>query len=414
MKTKHLALALTGFALLTQACGSTATTATGTADQITATIQSPNGDPVAGATVWIPSSTSVSASKLIKGSKNIITGTGGITCDDTPEAASDSDCSSATGAVTLSCTGTGSTTVKYAKGSFSGSTTIACGATATTTSFLASSASSIAVVTGSYDRMEDVLAKLGFGTVDSSGRLTLGTETFDLFDGHSSLDSTYQDFDKLLDGTVDLDTYDIIFINCGTDAFESYLSDATVVSRLRNYVNDGGKLYVTDQSYDWVEQVFPEHIDFDNGGDNLGAVAETDDAAQAGSSSFYDENATVENALMISWLDAVTVNTGTVEDSGCASATVNGTTGALNSDDSIFIGDFLPSWAQMDDFESGATVTTWITGTDVQTDTDRPLTVSFDHGSGKVLYSSYHTAESCSTTGFWPQERVLQYLVFEL
>lgn len=61
-------------------------------------------------------------------------------------------------------------------------------------------------------------------------------------------------------------------------------------------------------------------------------------------------------------------------------------------------------------------VVRWIEGTDLEMAPRRPLTVTFDVGTqgGRVLYTSYHTASACPTTGFWPQERVLEYLIFEL
>ncbi len=420
MKTKNLTLALLGLALLTQACGSaTTTTATGTAGQVTTSIQSANGDPVAGATVWIPSSSSVSATKLIVHNKNITGSDGTTTCDDPPEAASDSDCSAANGAVTLSCTGTGSTTVKYAKGSFSGTATISCGAAATTSSFAAASVANFAVVTGSYDRMQDVLAKLGYGDVSATGHLELGTEDFILYDGDGSLsDTDYENFEDILLDTTTLATLDIIFINCSDFGIGDPLTSntSTKIANLQTYINNGGKIFVTDLSYDFVEQTFPNHIDFDASGDDNGSTAETAGAAENGSSSAVDTNATVSNATMAAWLDVITVNDSNVED--CANTGVNNETGARNDDGSIYIGDFLSSWAVMDDTEPSPdnTVTQWIIGTEVESASTRPLTISFDVGTsgGRVLYSSYHTAESCATTGFWPQERVLQYLVFEL
>ena len=206
----------------------------------------------------------------------------------------------------------------------------------------------------------------------------------------------------------------LIFINCDEFVLGDELDTdtSTKIANLRSYVLAGGKLYVTDLSYDYVEQAFPEFVNFKDGGS--GTSAETAGAAEDGSNSFFDENATVEVAALGTWLDGRTVNTGNNE-TDCSTTTVNGTTGARNTDGSIFIGDFLSGWAMMDGAEAGATITTWITGTDVDSQ-DRPLTVTFDAGSsgGRVLYSSYHTSESCPTTGFWPQERVLQYLVFEL
>jgi len=394
-------------------CGS-GTDAGGTPGQITLTLTTPNGvDPVSGATVWIPASSSISAAE-VQIIRNSLTDSEGETCDEPTETASDSECTNAAGQATLTCSGTGSTTVKYLKGSFSGSTTISCGA-APATAPVATTSINMAVVTGEFDRMQDVLAKLGFGTVTSLGRLELGTQTFTLYDGDDTLsDTDYDNWADVMLDTTKLALHDIIFINCDEFVLGDELDTdtSTKIANLRSYVLAGGKLYVTDLSYDYVEQAFPEFVNFKDGGS--GTSAETAGAAEDGSNSFFDENATVEVAALGTWLDGRTVNTGNNE-TDCSTTTVNGTTGARNTDGSIFIGDFLSGWAMMDGAEAGATITTWITGTDVDSQ-DRPLTVTFDAGSsgGRVLYSSYHTSESCPTTGFWPQERVLQYLVFEL
>jgi len=47
------------------------------------------------------------------------------------------------------------------------------------------------------------------------------------------------------------------------------------------------------------------------------------------------------------------------------------------------------------------------------TPVNRPLTVGFNVGSGRVTYTSYHN-EPFGAAGFVPVERILQFLVFEL
>ena len=62
-------------------------------------------------------------------------------------------------------------------------------------------------------------------------------------------------------------------------------------------------------------------------------------------------------------------------------------------------------------------VRVWVSGPvtfDGQTPpVQRPLTVAFAVGSGRVTYTSYHN-EPFGATGFVPVERILQFLVFEL
>lgn len=286
----------------------------------------------------------------------------------------------------------------------------------------------IAVVTGYYDRMQDILAKLGFGTVNSdtdnpwnNGQLVLGTETFDLYDGDGSLDPTsYPALNELFedndgDGAIDLHNYDIVFINCGAsetpvegrpsgpapthDASHRHSMGHTTFSQgmtteLQNFVEQGGILYCTDWAYDYVEQSFPAMIDF-NGSDGTPAdQAEDPNAAQIGSGGIEVQGAILDNPLE-NWLTGVDCN----DNEDC-----------LDADGFVHITSFLGAWAMMDGPHPNANLQTWIEG-DVDGSTI-PMTVSFNAGSGKVIYSSYHTVEEASPN--WrPQERVLQYLVFE-
>jgi hypothetical protein len=270
----------------------------------------------------------------------------------------------------------------------------------------------MAVVTGSYDNMEDVLAKLGYGTPDAWGELVLGTEQFDMYDGNLTLPATYPDFDTLVSSPGAMSQYDIIFINCG-NSYETLLSNSTVVDNLRNYVAAGGSLFVTDLSYDFVEQVFPEYIDFY--GSDLAATStpEAMGDAEVGTAGITVDATVLDNDLK-SWLQGL---------------------GVLNADGTVHISGFLGGWAVMNDTSSSA-AKKWVEGsvtfsgagvsaaghTSSQalsikafTTGVKPLTVSFDHGDngGRVLYSSYHT-EDDPDPSLRPQEYILAYLVFEL
>lgn len=276
-------------------------------------------------------------------------------------------------------------------------------------------AADMAVVTGSFDEIENVLAKLGFGTVDEVGLLDEDKPyDFDLIDG--VFDST--ELEELLSSVDNMNAYDIIFFNCGNNFEDDLLSDANVLANIQEYVDGGGKLYVTDWSYDFVEQSFPSFMDFLNGG-STATLAETKGDAEEGTSGISSD-ATVNDVFMAEWLDGVTVNTGSIDVECSALASVddiNGTIGARNDDGTVTIADFLAAWAVMSDPHTGESPTIWISGPiefSGGSDMDAPLTVTKDQGLGRILYSSYHTAHSCPTIGFWPQERILQYLVFKL
>lgn len=265
----------------------------------------------------------------------------------------------------------------------------------------------MAVVTGYYDSVQNILAKLGFGDVDANGGLALGTEKFDLYDGDGTLDPTkyksygalFQDADS--NGKADIFNYAIVFLNCGLD--ETVANDPTRVQMLRDYVTQGGRLYVSDLAYDFVEQVFPAYVDFEGSPGTAAASAETPGAAELGESDITSE-ATLDPALR-SWLGTVTCGSG----ASCLSG--GGTTAHIEG--------FLGGWAVMVGAHASAPspVRVWVNGpvtfSGQTTPVNRPLTVAFSVGTGRVTYTSYHN-EPFGATGFVPVERILQFLVFEL
>ncbi|HES58480.1 MAG TPA: hypothetical protein ENO21_03520 [Firmicutes bacterium] len=258
------------------------------------------------------------------------------------------------------------------------------------------SVGSMAVVTGSFDAIQNVLARLGLGDHDASGALTLGTETFTLIDGNNSLsDAEYQNFDEFFADPANFDDFRTIFLNCGNDYELDFFDDADAVNGLTAWVENGGRLYCTDWSYDFCEQLFPEYIDFagDAVTDGLSATAETPDVAQNGGGE-TSLDATIEDAALLAWLDGL---------------------GATNPDDTVNIVDWLIAWAAIDDVSTDVKV--WaradVTYGFPEVSGNRPVTVTFDVGDGVVLFSSYHTEEEPQAE-LTPQDRILQYLVFEV
>lgn len=269
-------------------------------------------------------------------------------------------------------------------------------------------ATRMAVVTGEYDLIEDVLAKSGFGQIDEQGRLVPGTEAFDRFDGGT--DPTLPGFAQLFvdrgDGLPRLHDYDIVFINCGVNEYNdvngSDPGDAAVTAALQTYVEAGGRLYLTDQAYDYLEQAFPGYIDF-NGDDGLAtSLPETQNGGQVGNGGITVPAATVDDSHLLAFLSNVTCEAG----ANC-----------LNEDNTLALEGFVSGWTVMDGaHDNGAApVTFYVSGqvsTAYETDVVKPLTAAFTLGAGKVFFSSYHT-EDRGSVYFLPQERVLQYLVFE-
>src|SRR3989338_2783468 len=313
MIKKYVVVFIALAAIMAAVCGggSTASSSDDTSDgsglgdatSLTGTVFAPNGaDPVAGATVYIPSSGSAMIVKNKTPTGKTVTGSdGATTCDDPPETACAETCSNADGTFTLDSSGCESTatTLKIVKGTLALTATLGCSSTTCTleaadTTFQSSGSGtpSMAVVTGSWDRMQDVLAKLGFGAVGSNGNLdTTQPFQFTLIDGDDSLeDGTYNNFSDLLDGTIAMSDFDIIFINCGAHDYtdETDLSDNDIQVRISEYVAGGGKLYVTDRAYDYIEQIFPEFLRFQDDPDDATTAGDVDDAEDGSGSITVD------------------------------------------------------------------------------------------------------------------------------
>jgi hypothetical protein len=308
--------------------------------------------------------------------------------------------SNASGVFNLTEVPTGLQSLKFVKGAFSkvisidvqeGDNVLSAAQTTLPTD-AAGGAGDMLVVTGSYDVIENVLAKLGLGDVDVAGQLILGTETFKLVDGDSSLDDgTYPNFDPFfLDGS-NYEDYRTIFLNCGIDGESAFLDNANAVADLKAWVENGGRLYCTDWSYNFVEQLWPERIDFDaaiGDGDGLTATPEERDFAKTGPS-IETLNCQIEDAGLAAWMSGI---------------------GAALAGDTFETVDWLPAWVRMDAIGTG--VKLWADGTP-PSDVERPMAVTFAAEDGTVLFSSFHTEETPSTD-IKPQERVLQYLIFEV
>jgi hypothetical protein len=125
----------------------------------------------------------------------------------------------------------------------------------------------IAVVTGAYDNVENILDRLGL--------------SYDTFDGDAYGSGEYV---SLLGNPSKLAEYDIIFFNCGMDDSWAYGYGSITVNEIRQnvrqFVQDGGSLYASDWAYYMVEAPFPGMVTF-VGDDN------TYSSPQVGESGYY-------------------------------------------------------------------------------------------------------------------------------
>ncbi|MDP2345919.1 MAG: carboxypeptidase-like regulatory domain-containing protein [Deltaproteobacteria bacterium] len=234
------------------------------------------------------------------------------------------------------------------------------------------------VVEGIYDRIEDTLRDRGLEPEIEPFPTGLGWAN-DLFSNRERIEE-----------------FDVIFVNCGAEDSEFATPgglSAAAKDGLRRYLEAGGSLYVSDWSYELVEQMFPEKIDF------FGADS-TFDAAQQAVGGTYGTR---------------------VLDDDLASFLGRRTGSRLDNFDISF------------SFQAGSIITqvgpgvTRFLETDmnyrhdgvVDTLESTPVTVGFDVGLGKVIFTSFHQEQDPSTVGFVDdlndaEDDVLEFMIFEL
>ncbi len=240
----------------------------------------------------------------------------------------------------------------------------------------------VAVVTGSYDHMESVLSRLGFGP-----------SAVEIVDGNPELGGDggagfFRDRARLT-------SFDYVFVNCGAGIAESWdgptaLSEPAVVDNLRAFVEGGGRLYVTDLAHDVMEHTAPAAIDF-GGQDGLSSTPEPLDRAESGPPIFDVAQAEVVDGDLRAWLRAA---------------------GGLDAADRMPLRGLSAGWVMVRSApEAGAR--TWVRGPMGMS--VRPLTVTTDRGCGRALFTSYHTIEGAGDGGpLSPQEMALAYLILEI
>jgi hypothetical protein len=214
----------------------------------------------------------------------------------------------------------------------------------------------IAVVRGSlYDNVEAVLTEIG-----------VEAETVDAYGADWA--------ERLLGSDDGIADYDILFLNCRSNE-ATYAQRPDMQQRLRDFVFAGGSLHASDQAYDLIELTFPDKIDF-LGDDNARGAA--------------DQGAAVD--LYGRVLDPVLAH--------------------QLSTDTVEIHFGLATWSVMTGAAPG--VDLYMQGDAPLIDggliRDAPLIVGFDHGDGRVVYSSFHQEPGIGQD----QENVLKLIMFEL
>ncbi len=260
----------------------------------------------------------------------------------------------------------------------------------------------MAVGVGAYDQIECVLRSIGID--ESEFTPPSGGGAVHLYDNYNSSGAGSSSLSNLLNSSDKMANYNLLFVNC-TDTLANS-QPLGWQQNLFDYVNAGGRLYVTDWAYDYMEQVsqFAPYVYFEGAGDET--------SPQPASTAFYawtGDNLTgnLVDPTLAAWMKAA----GASKD------------GSMN---------IIGSWALGNHVSTSASYPThvWVEGN--AAGKNRPMTATYDYNScGKVLWSSYHTQEwgggldgsgaasfpsychSTSTTMI-PQEKVLEFLIFQI
>ncbi len=230
------------------------------------------------------------------------------------------------------------------------------------------------VVNGIYDKIQNTLTRMNLPNVE-----ILEGNPIELGDHWAN--AAFGDYEQM-------NEYDAIFVNCGVDQLDFQDSiDPAVKANLRQYVQQGGSLYVSDWAYDLVEKVWPEKIDF-YGDDSMA------DTAEFGAQGTYD--ATVISFDLQECLGDDNV---TIDYSFRGSALVK----QVVSDATIYLK------ADMG-YEVNGGVSTLL---------DMPITVGFKDGptSGNVVFTSFHlesNGDEDVEVLDGPEDKVLRCLVTTL
>jgi hypothetical protein len=205
--------------------------------------------------------------------------------------------------------------------------------------------------------------------------------------------------DDTLTNATKLNQYHIVFIPCsgstssdvgsGAACTNIYAPNASGKQVMRDYIQAGGKLYVTDWSYEYVNQTWPGFIRFKTmGGSGIGSACTTNQ---------YSGPAQWGDPSLSAWMFAIGERSPQLEKSY------------------IRIDSTQPQQG-LDENGQSVTITPKLWASTVVNGNPLASTVSFQDKCGRVLYSTYH-AEGTDNGGsntLLAQEKALFHILLEV
>lgn len=241
----------------------------------------------------------------------------------------------------------------------------------------------IAISSGNRDHLEKVVDAMGITDYDCYKGLA-PSSTSDTCTANRTLGQLMGDLNALKG-------YGLIFISCSvSDPYAPKTNSDTTAQNLKTWVELGGKLVVTDDSFDFVEQTFPDAIDFAGPSADAGTPQPLN-GGEVGTA-VASLSAVVTNPNLAAWLKLFP--------------------SAINANNEVTLQGFLSKWAVQRTLGPGTSAIVRGIAPFTGGPADVPLTSLFEvNGCGRVIFSSYHTDTG---TALLPQERILEYLMFEV
>lgn len=278
----------------------------------------------------------------------------------------------------------------------------------------------VAIAVGNYDAVEDILGKIGFGTMDGANEDMTSPagehgDEVTLYDYPTGVKNLLSDINLMRQ-------YHIIFFPCSTSVDDSLLSQDAILKNIRQYVSEGGKVYVTDWSGETSDRAFPPQIQLGSGvfgsTDTVGTYdpktlsANITTWGDADGDSYDSTDAKVLDPDMSAWLGLQ----------------VGPDSNGINYDPNHF--SVVDNWNWVQKLNSVMIGTDdqgqpvydnpkgWIDGSGGDGSNRHPMSVTYQPtGCGRVLYSTYQTSGASASdkhAGLMAQERVLLFLIMEI
>jgi len=225
---------------------------------------------------------------------------------------------------------------------------------------------SVAVVSGGFDDLSVLFTALGIGS-------------YEVVDGQVG-----DEIVQFLSDPFTMANYQVIFFDGGHQEEGVIYSDVpdptvdAVLQGIRDYVNSGGTIMATDWSYDVVERVFPDRIDFL--GDDT--VADSAQQGEPGNIPATIQDVDMANAVGLGQVDVVYD---------------------------------MPVWPLVESVSPEVVVhlagnAPYRVGMDVHHVAQSPLLVSFEEGGGRVVFTTYRNSVNTSSDMLG----IFQYLLADL